>query len=242
MFKIEPIIHAWKAEKHDGIVGVVTFVATLYMAPHFDKGILLGVFLGMALFIYRTMRPRFAVLGRYHDQTLRDIAVHPEMERCDKIKIVRFDMSLYYANAGYFETKMIKLIADNPKMKVVILDAEGINMIDSTGEMVLLQLIDRLKEADVNFLIARMKRQFMDSLRNSGDLQIIGDDHFFARMTYALEYAWWSLDCLNCKDASGEGENTCPLKVDSAKRLYERRRTLKSNTNIAENKINKYEA
>ncbi|MFK5892828.1 MAG: SulP family inorganic anion transporter, partial [Pseudomonadota bacterium] len=132
LIKIEPIKHAWKAEKHDGIVAVVTFVLTLAMAPHLEQGIVIGVILAMGLFIFRTMRPRIAVLSRFHDGTFRDVTVHPELEKCGKIIMFRFDMSLYYANAGYFETRVLEMVADNPNAEYLILDAAGINTIDAT--------------------------------------------------------------------------------------------------------------
>ncbi|MCU7808417.1 MAG: sodium-independent anion transporter, partial [Candidatus Thiodiazotropha sp. (ex Semelilucina semeliformis)] len=49
LIKIEPIIHAWKAQPHDAIVAVVTFVLTLVFAPHLDKGIIVGVLLSLGL-------------------------------------------------------------------------------------------------------------------------------------------------------------------------------------------------
>ncbi|MDP2822859.1 MAG: SulP family inorganic anion transporter, partial [Sulfuritalea sp.] len=58
------IKHAWQANKHDGIASVVTFVATLAAAPHLDKGIMVGAGLAIMLYLYRTMTPRVAILGR----------------------------------------------------------------------------------------------------------------------------------------------------------------------------------
>ncbi len=219
LVKIGPVIHAWKAEKHDGIVAVITFVLTLAMAPHLDKGILVGVFLSMALFIYRTMRPRFAVLSRYHDATFRDLIVHPELNTCKHIVVVRFDMSLYYANAGYFETKLLQIFADHPDAKYIILDAEGINMLDATGEMVLTQLCARFESAGVIILMARMKRQFMISMHDTGAIQKIGEDRFFSRLSYALAHAWTDLECDSC-----DNTKNCPYRTAVAKKQHEERK------------------
>jgi len=218
LVKIKPIVHAWKAEKHDGIVAVTTFVLTLVMAPHLDQGILVGVVLAMGLFIYRTMRPRFAMVARYHDATFRDVKIHPELRICPNIIVVRFDMSLYYANAGYFETKVLQVFADYPDAKFIILDAEGINMLDSTGEMVLTQLRDRLAAAGVKFLVARMKRQFMQSMRKTGAIDIMGGESFFSRLTFALAYAWTDIKCDRCDNGKH-----CPYRVSVAKQEYEQR-------------------
>ena len=218
LVKIEPIKHAWKAEKHDGIVAVTTFVLTLIVAPHLDKGILVGVFLSMALFIYRTMRPRFAILSRFHDATFRDLEVHPELETCKNIVLIRFDMSLYYANAGYFENKVLTVFADNQDAKFIILDAEGINTLDATGEMVLSQLCERFKVGGVTLLIARMKRQFMLNMHKTGAIRIIGEDHFFSRLAHALAFAWIEIECDVCDNGK-----TCPYRTSVAKKQHEAR-------------------
>jgi sulfate permease, SulP family len=214
LIKIEPIKHAWKAEKHDGIVAVVTFVLTLVMAPHLEQGIVIGVILAMGLFIYRTMRPRIAVLSRFHDGTFRDTTVHPELEKCGKIVMFRFDMSLYYANAGYFETQVLAMVADNPNAEYLILDAAGINTIDATGEEVLLHLSERLEKIGVTIIVAHMKKQFMDSLRKTGTLEKMGGDNmrFFSRITFALAQAWTEIKCEQCDN----GKN-CPMRTSVAK-------------------------
>ena len=71
--------HTWKASRADGIVALVTFVVTLLAAPHLDKGIMIGTALAIGLYLYRTMAPRVAVLGRHDDGTLRDIKVNPDL-------------------------------------------------------------------------------------------------------------------------------------------------------------------
>ncbi len=203
LIKVEPIVHAWKAVRTDGVVAVVTFVLTLLWAPHLDKGILAGVGLSLMLFLFRTMRPRFAVLSRHKDGTMRDIRVH-KLPTSPKIALVRFDGSLYFANAGYFETKILSVVAANPELRFIILDGEGINQLDATGEEVLHHLTERLRVQGIELLVARMKKQFMDVIRRTGLIEAMGPDHFFSRITPALEYAW---------DALGDeyDRTTCPL-------------------------------
>jgi len=204
LIKVEPIVHAWKAQPHDGVVAVVTFVLTLLWAPHLDKGILAGIGLSLCLFLYRSMRPRFAVLSRYRDGTMRDIEVMG-LPTSPKISLVRFDGSLYFANAGYFETKVLETIADNPDLKYIIIDGQAINQIDATGEEVLHHLAERLQAIGIELLIAGMKKQFMDTLKRTGLIEQIGRNHFFSRVQYALEYAWDSL-------GDEYDRNTCPLR------------------------------
>ncbi|MES9843441.1 MAG: sulfate permease [Candidatus Sedimenticola sp. PURPLELP] len=205
LVKIEPIIHAWKAEKHDGIVAVITFGLTLYIAPHIEYGILVGVVLSILLFVIRFMRPRVAELSRHDDGTMRDISIFPDLATSEKIALVRFDGSLFFANASYFEDKVLEVMATRPAVEYIILDAEGINQIDSSGEEVLHQVTDRLKENDVTLIVARMKRQFMQSVRRTGLLERMGEERFFSRIQLAIDFCWDSL-------GDSYDRTQCPLR------------------------------
>lgn len=188
LVKIEPIKHAMNVRMDDGIVAIVTFVLTLVLAPHLEKAIIVGVILSLGLFLYRTMHPRFAELSLHADGTFRDAAVH--MLPVDKyISLLRFDGSLYFANAGYFETRVLENVASKPDLRYVILDLEGINQIDATGEGVLRMLYDRMQTGGVQFLFARPKDQLMRIFSKSGLRDKIGAEHFFRTRTAAIDYA-----------------------------------------------------
>jgi SulP family sulfate permease len=204
LVRIEPIQHAWKAHPHDGMVAVTTFLLTLLWAPHLDKGILAGIGLSLGLFLYRSMRPRVAVLSRYVDGTLRDAAVH-NLKTCPNIAVLRFDGQLYFANAGYFENVVLEQEALQPELRYLIIDAAGINQIDATGEEVLGHLARRLREQGIELLVAQMKKQFMDTLRRTGLIHQMGEERFFARVQDALEYAWERL--------GQDHAASCPLHV-----------------------------
>ena len=204
LVKIDPIKHAWKVQRHDAVVAVITFFLTLVWAPHLDKGIMVGVMLSLALFLYRTMAPRIAVLSRDPDGTLRDAEVR-KLQTCRNISLIRFDGPLYFANTGYFEDKVLERVALKPDLKFVIIDAEGINEIDATGEEMLHNLVGRLKESGIELIIARAKKQLWDTFERTKLLEALGSDHMFALRTQAFNYAW---------DRLGDNHaETCPLRV-----------------------------
>jgi SulP family sulfate permease len=204
LVKIEPIIYAWRVQPHDGLVAIVTFLLTLIVAPHLETGIVVGVILSLVLFLYRTMRPRISVLSRDEDGTLRDAEAR-KLATCDNISVIRFDGPLYFANTGYFVDTILDRVSRKPDLKFVIIDAEGINEIDATGEEMLHELIKRLDSVEIEFLVARAKKQIMDIFRRSGFVEDLGKDKFFRLRSHAFKYAWEKL-----------GDNhadTCPLKV-----------------------------
>ncbi|PUB84963.1 MAG: sodium-independent anion transporter, partial [gamma proteobacterium symbiont of Ctena orbiculata] len=106
---------------------------------------------------------------------------------------------------GYFETKILGVVATNPELKYIILDGEGINQIDATGEEVLHHLWERLQAQGITLVIARMKKQFMDTLRRTGLKDKMGDDTFYSRIGLALNFVW------NQLGDSYDREN-CPLR------------------------------
>jgi SulP family sulfate permease len=204
LVRVAPIKHAWKVQRHDAAVAIITFILTIIWAPHLDKGIMVGVLLSLALFLYRSMAPRIAVLSRDPDGTLRDADVR-KLETCRNISLIRFDGSLYFANTGYFEDKILERVALKPDLQFVIIDAEGINSIDSTGEEMLGMLIERLREAGVELIFARAKKQLWDTFERTGLMDKLGRDHMFALRTQAFNYAWDKL--------GNNHAETCPLRV-----------------------------
>jgi MFS superfamily sulfate permease-like transporter len=66
---------------------------------------------------------------------MRDIAVH-HLPTSPRISIVRCDGSLHFANAGYFETRVLSVVAGDRELEDLIIDGQGINQLDATGEEV----------------------------------------------------------------------------------------------------------
>ncbi len=180
------IRHAWQANRHDGVAAVVTFVATLVYAPHLDKGIMIGGGLAIILYLYRTMSPRVAILGRYHDGTLRDARIN-NLPSSDVVTAVRFDGRLYFANVSFFEDAILEAVADNPKAHYLLVVGDAINEIDASGEEVIHHLVERLNAIGVVMLFAGLKRQVLDVMQATGLREKIGDQRFFATADQALE-------------------------------------------------------
>lgn len=185
LFHFEPFEHAWKVNPHDGFVALSVFISTLYFAPHLEWGVVIGVVLSLVLYLYRTMTPHFAELALTDEGTLRDAEIF-KLETSQTAAFYRYDGDLYFANAGYLERKLLNAVADKPNLKVLVLDLEAVDQIDSTGEDMLKHMSNRLKEAGIEFYIARAKLKVTDALKRSGLYDAIGDDHFFDKRSRAI--------------------------------------------------------
>ncbi|MBU1666334.1 MAG: SulP family inorganic anion transporter [Gammaproteobacteria bacterium] len=186
LVNFEAIKHAWQASRHDGVAAGITFVATLLYAPHLDNGILVGAGLAILLYLYRTMRPRVAILGRFPDGTLRDIKVHPNLPTSEHVVAMRFDGSLYFANIAFFEDAVLEAVADNPNAKYVLIVGDAVNQMDASGEEVVHHLVSRLREGHVEIVFSGFKKQILDVMRATGLFELVGQHNIFATEDQAL--------------------------------------------------------
>jgi sulfate permease, SulP family len=213
LFNFGAIRAAWKAHRHDGAAAVVTFVATLAVAPNLDHGILIGAGLAIALYLLRSMKPRVALLGRHADGTLRDARVH-NLPVSESIVAMRFDGSLYFANVPYFEDAILGAAADNPKAKTILVVGDGINELDASGEEVIHHLVHRLHDNGVTLVFSGLKKQVLEVMRRTDLYDYVGERNFFRNEDMALEAIYERLQ------DSGYDPAQCPLNIKARKELF----------------------
>ncbi len=212
LIRLKPIKHEWNVQPHDAIVSVVTFILTIIMAPHLDKGMLIGVMLSLGLYVWRSKRPHMAILSRHSDDTLRDAEAHI-LSTCDHITVLRFDGPLYFANAGYFEDKVLGRLAAKPDLKYLLIDAEGINEIDATGEEMLHELIKRLDKMGIELVFARAKAPLVSMFDRMHLTELLGNKTQFRTRTKALSYCWQNI--LDGDMCDRDCPRECPLNFNN---------------------------
>ena len=178
--------HTWKASRADGIVALITFVVTMLAAPHLDKGIMIGTALAIGHYLYRTMAPRVALLGRHCDGTLRDIKHHPDLATSARLVAIRFDGSLYFANIAHFEDAVLGAMADHQEAKYLLVVGDAINSIDSSGEEMLHNLVAQLQQSGVEIVFSGLKKQVLDVMRATGLFGFVGEENIFATEDQAM--------------------------------------------------------
>lgn len=179
----------WKYRKDEFFVLIATFLLTLFVG--IMEGILTGVLISLLLMVYRTSNPHFAVLANirgtpYYRNVERfgsDAVVRPDL------LIVRFDAQLYFGNANFFKSHITELIRQKgPELEAVVLNAEAINYIDSTGAQTLKKLIETLYENGIHFFIAGAIGPTRDILFSSGILELLPKECLFVETREAVEF------------------------------------------------------
>jgi len=144
------------------------------------QGVALGVVLSLALLIRRVSRPATAVLGRMPGtDDYRDVAIHPEAETLPGMLIYRFDAPIIFANASYFATEVRRLVAGSKApVREVLVAAQQINQLDSTGAEQLAKLGAELETKEIVFSLAETKTSLREAIRRNDLEERLGAQHF----------------------------------------------------------------
>ena len=186
LIRIKPLVNAWKIDRIGALIGVITFAATLWMAPAIADGILLGIALTILHYLIRTMRPRVEVVSRKSDGTLGGIRVHQLKPISENFVPVRFDGSLTFVNVAYFEDMILEAHAEFPQAKTILVIGSGINEVDASGEEKIREVVGRLRDVGVNLVFSSLKHQVLRVFERSGLVQDLGRDAFFSDKESAL--------------------------------------------------------
>ena len=203
LINVRGFIHAWQAQRHDGVISIITFVCTLVFAPHLDRGIEVGVLLSIVVFLYKSMRPKVVDLSLDVDRALHD-AVASGLQQCRYIDVVRFDGPLFFANASYLEDQIRNRRRAKKELKHIIISAGSINDIDASGEEALSLTVDRVRSAGIDISLSAVNRSVMSVLIRTHLMVKIGEDHIYPTIESAI-------NTIHPLTHSGEEEKNCPL-------------------------------
>ncbi len=204
LINIKGLKHTFKVSMADGVISLITFVTTLAFAPHLDKGVLTGTLLSLVVFFYRMMRPSIAVLSLWKDGHYRDSKKY-NLALCRYIAIIRFDGPFFFANIGYLDEEVLRIVNDRKELRAIILKCNGINVIDASGEEALALMVDRLRAAGYRVYFSGIKENVLEVIQNSSLYSRIGPENIFATLAIALSKIW---DTYHYDSQ----EEECPLK------------------------------
>ena len=186
LIKLWPIIKAWHIEKHDAIIAIITFIFTISFSPNLEKAIFIWAALSLSLYIYRTMRPKITEVSRYKDWELRDVELF-WLKTNKKISVIRFDGTLYFANASYLEWEVLDLISKKEKLKILIIDLTWMNSIDSTWQEVLESLVENLDKLWIEVYICWARAKVTEKFIKIWFIKKFWDGKVFSNVDETLE-------------------------------------------------------
>ena len=214
LIKFNPIKYAWKVQKHDAIISVITFLVTLLLAPELEMGIIVGIILSLGSYCYRSMRPRVICLSKNKQGVFRNSDAN-NIPKCCSISVMRFDGPLIFTNAGHFENEVIERVATKPELRYFIIDAIAINEIDASGQDMLNSLSSRLYDQNIKLYFARVHKPIIKIFTDTGYSTGQWKTHFHRTIDDAIENAWSDLGCTNISPPFCTSK-ICPMNRETA--------------------------
>lgn len=161
--------HTWRYSRSDFSAMAATIVVVLFVGV--EAGILAGVTLSIALYLWRTSRPHIAIVGQVPGtEHFRNVERHSVITS-PTVLSVRVDESLYFADARYLEDRLYDEVARRPDIRHVVLVCAAVNYIDASALDSLEVIVDRLKQAGVTLHLSEVKGPVLDRLKRSEFLQ-----------------------------------------------------------------------
>lgn len=186
LIKIEPIIEAWKVQKKDAYVAIITFLATMFTSPNVEMWIATWVILSLAFHIYRSMKPKVIEVSMYKNWIFRD-ANFFKIKKSKYVSVFRVDWNLFFANAWHFENQILNYISEKPDLKIVIFDFEWVWNIDSSSYVVLRDLDYRLRKQSIKVYYCNLRVKVVNKLHNVGFIESIWKDKVFEKLQDIIE-------------------------------------------------------
>lgn len=173
------LTRAWRYSRSDFIAIATTVAVTLLQGV--ELGVLCGVVASLVLHLYETSKPHMAVVGEVPGtEHFRNVDRHKVITHAGIISL-RVDESLYFANAGYIEDAIYRLIADNPSVNHVILMCPAVNAIDLSALEVLETVNEHLAEAGILLHLSEVKGPVMDCLEKTDFLSRLSGQVFLSQ-------------------------------------------------------------
>ena len=159
------IRQTWTYSKSDFTAMLGTILGTLAFGV--EIGIAVGVLSSLILFLGRTARPHFAIVGRVPgSEHYRNVKRH-KVETTPSILSIRVDESLYFPNARYLEDTINDAVAADPNVRDVVLMCPAVNFIDASALESLEQINHRLHDAGIRLHLSEVKGPVMDRLNRT---------------------------------------------------------------------------
>jgi len=176
---LKALQRTWAYSRSDFFAMLATIAVTLGVGV--ETGVVAGVVLSVALHLYRTSRPHWAVVGQVPGtQHFRNVKRH-RVITSEEVLSLRVDESLYFPNARFLEDLVSDEVAANGALRHVVLMCPAVNFIDASALESLESINERLSVAGVRLHLSEVKGPVMDRLQRSHFLEHLSGRVFLSQ-------------------------------------------------------------
>ncbi len=187
---LEPVAFRVLARIDRREFGLALLAAAVVVAVGMIAGVLVTVVLSLFLAAIRASQPGRTFLVRVPGtDSFRGVDNVAEGEAVPGLVVYRFDGPLFFANAQLLADDIVAAVAEGAApepVRWVVIDAESIGDVDSTGAGVLADLADTLRERGITLCLARLKTAVSEYLARAGVMEKVGADNVYLEVDDAV--------------------------------------------------------
>jgi SulP family sulfate permease len=188
MIDVRELRRLARVKPADFAIAVVAVVGVLSVGVLF--GVVIGIGLSLIWLIAVVTRPSMPVLGKQEGtQVFRDLESHPQDQTFPGIVVMRIDGGLFFATAEALDERIRGLAQDDPSIQTLVLDLEGVDLIDSQGAAKFTEIEQLARSPGVSLRLARVKPGVRGVLEAEGVINSVGADHVHGNIFRAVDAA-----------------------------------------------------
>jgi SulP family sulfate permease len=201
-----------RTHRRDGALALLTAVTTLLLG--IQEGVVVGVVASAVAVLYRVSRPNIVELGLVPGtRFFRDPRRFTEAEPIPGIKVLRVDAAFSFFNANYFRDYVLERSGEEreagvgghapegtseapdgaerrsgSRTRAVVLEARGINDLDTTALEALRELVGTLDRWGIQLYLAGLKGRVRDVLQRAEPGLGLDEEAFHLSTWYAVRH------------------------------------------------------
>lgn len=187
MFNISYLKKLYTISKNEFLLSIVTALAVMTIGVM--EGVLISIGLAIIMLLKRAARPEDEILGRIpNTKAYASIQEYDTAETIPGLLIYKFNSAIIFFNADYLRARIKHYIDDSEtKIECLLIEADSVNFLDSTGNDILGDIITELKAKKIKVIFARTKNQVFTMLKKSQVAETIGEDSFYPSVHAGVE-------------------------------------------------------
>ncbi|WP_088318688.1 SulP family inorganic anion transporter [Kineosporia sp. R_H_3] len=154
--------------RNDVTAATVALVGVLALGPLAGLGVAVAQsILGL---VYRSIQVTIDEMGKVQGEKAAwgAVARHPDRKTVDGVLVLRLSGPMFWANAATVVDEIALAVADHPGTRVLILDLEATNQLDTTTVDRLAALLTRLRSEGVDLYLVRVFEDVRTVMTRSG--------------------------------------------------------------------------
>ncbi|MFL7869172.1 MAG: SulP family inorganic anion transporter [Candidatus Promineifilaceae bacterium] len=151
-------------------------------------GVIIGIILSIGWLIFISASPSMPELGREPGtEVFLDLGEDPNLQTYPGVLVLRFDGGLFFASADALQGRLSDLAHEaDPPLRIIVIDFEGINYIDSQGADTVAEVLDLATGHNIELRLTRLKANVKAVLDRDGVIDRLGEGYIYGNVYGAV--------------------------------------------------------